>query len=97
MGTFKSYIHNRRFTEGCIAETRLGIDCMNLFLKYLHRGVHTRFNRRARNNDQCDPRDAEPVSLFSNKGVPLGGKKTDPIILDDKFTNSGTCLLIGKL
>ena len=46
--------------------------------------MHTRFNRRARNNDECDPSDAEPVSLFSNKGVPLGAKKTDPIILDDK-------------
>ena len=25
MGTFKSYIRNRRFPEGCIAETRVGI------------------------------------------------------------------------
>ena len=49
----------------------------------MHRGVHTRFNRRARNKDEYDPSDAEPVSLFSNKGVPLGAKKTDPIILDE--------------
>ena len=83
MGTFKSYIRNRRFPEGCIAETRVGIDCMNLFSEYLHRGVHTRFNRRARNNDECDPSDAEPVSFFSNIGVPLGAKKSDAIILDD--------------
>ena len=33
MGTFKSYIRNRRFPEGCIAETRVGIDGMNLFSK----------------------------------------------------------------
>ena len=57
---------------------------MNLFSKYLHWGVHTRFNRRAQNNDGCHPSEAEPVSLFSNKGVPLGAKKTDLIILDDK-------------
>ena len=30
MCTFKSYIRNMRFPEGCIAETRVGIDCMNL-------------------------------------------------------------------
>ena len=96
MGTFKSYIRNRRFPEGCIAETRVGIDCMNLFSKYLHRGVHTRFNRRARNNDECDPSDAEPVSLFSNKGVPLGAKKTDPIILDDKSLSQAHAYLLGN-
>ncbi|XP_049382842.1 uncharacterized protein LOC125847219 [Solanum stenotomum] len=84
MGTFKSYIRNRRYPEGCIGETRVGIDCMNLFSKYLHRGVHTRFNKRAQNNDKCDPSDAETMSLFSNKGVPLGAKKTDPLILDNK-------------
>ena len=28
MGTLESYIRNRRFPEGCIAETRVGIDCM---------------------------------------------------------------------
>ncbi|XP_015054911.1 uncharacterized protein LOC107001341 [Solanum pennellii] len=96
MGTFKSYIRNRRFPEGCIAETRVGIDCMNLFSKYLHRGVHTRFNRRAQNSDECDPSDAEPVSLFSNKGVPLVAKKTDPIILDDKSLSQAHAYLLGN-
>ncbi|KAH0639224.1 hypothetical protein KY290_038314 [Solanum tuberosum] len=63
MGTFKSYIRNRRYPEGCIAEARVGIDCMNLFSRYLHREVQTRFNRRARNNDECDPSDAETYIL----------------------------------
>ncbi|WMV42632.1 hypothetical protein MTR67_036017 [Solanum verrucosum] len=96
MGTFKSYIRNRRYPEGCIAETRVGIDCMNLFCKYLHRGVHTRFNRRARNNDECDPSDAETVSLFPNKGVPLGAKKTDPFILDNKSLSQAHAYLLGN-
>ena len=26
MGTFKSYIRNRHFPEGCVAETQVGID-----------------------------------------------------------------------
>ncbi|KAH0707728.1 hypothetical protein KY285_010850 [Solanum tuberosum] len=63
MGTFKSYIRNRRYPEGCIAETQVGIDCLNLFSKYLHGSVHTKFNRRARNNDKCDPSDAETYML----------------------------------
>ena len=96
MVTFKSYNRNRCFPKGCRSETRVGIDCMNLFSKYLHRGVHTRLNRRARNNDECDPSDAEPVSLFSNKGVPLEAKKTDPIILDYKSLSQAHAYLLGN-
>ena len=96
MGTFKSYIRNRCLQEGCIAETRVGIDCMNLFSKYLHRGVHTRFKIGARNNDECDPSDAEPVSLFSNKGFPLGAKKTDPFIFDEKSLSQAHAYLFGN-
>ncbi|KAH0632935.1 hypothetical protein KY284_035721 [Solanum tuberosum] len=96
MGTFKSYIRNRRYPEGCIAETRVGIDCMNLFSKYLHGSVRTRFNRRARNNDECEPSDAEIVSLFPNRGVPLGAKKTDPFILDNKSLSQVHAYLLGN-
>ncbi|WMV30540.1 hypothetical protein MTR67_023925 [Solanum verrucosum] len=96
MGTFKSYIRNKRYPEGCIAETRVGIDCINLFSKYLHGGVHTRFNRRARNNDECDPSDAETVSLFPNKGVSLGAKKIDPFILDNKSLSQAHAYLLGN-
>ncbi|XP_049371954.1 uncharacterized protein LOC125836844 [Solanum verrucosum] len=63
MGTFKSYICNRCYPEGCIAEARVGIYCMNLFSRYWHGAVQTKFNRRARNNDECDPSDAETYML----------------------------------
>ena len=45
---------------------------------------------------KCDPSDAEPMSLFSNKGVPLGAKKTDPIILDDKSLSQAHAYLLGN-
>ncbi|KAH0633348.1 hypothetical protein KY284_036134 [Solanum tuberosum] len=96
MGTFKSYIRNRRYPESCIAEARVGIDCMNLFSRYLHGAVQTRFNRRARNNDECDPSDAETVSLFPKKGCPLGAKKTDPFILDNKTLSQAHAYLLGN-
>lgn len=84
MGTFKSYFHKRRYLKGCIAETQVGINCMNLFSKYLHRAVRTRFNRIAQNNDEYEPSDVEIKGLFSNKGVSLGSKKNDLFILDNK-------------
>ncbi|WMV49767.1 hypothetical protein MTR67_043152 [Solanum verrucosum] len=62
----------------------------------ISRGVHTRFNRRARNNDGCDPSDAETVSLFPNKGVPLGAKKTDPFIIDSKSLSRAHAYLLGN-
>ncbi|WMV09036.1 hypothetical protein MTR67_002421, partial [Solanum verrucosum] len=59
-------------------------------------GVDTRFNRRARNNDECDPSDVETVSLFPNKGVPLGAKKTDPFILDNKSLSQAHAYFLGN-
>ncbi|KAH0687961.1 hypothetical protein KY284_018514, partial [Solanum tuberosum] len=56
----------------------------------------SRFNRRARNNDECDPSDAETVSLFPNKGVPLGSKKTNPFILDNKSLSQAYAYLFGN-
>ncbi|KAG5591452.1 hypothetical protein H5410_041966, partial [Solanum commersonii] len=50
----------------------------------------------ARNNDECDPSDAETVSLFPNKGVPLGAKKTDPLILDNKSLSQAHAYLLGN-
>ncbi|WMV58679.1 hypothetical protein MTR67_052064 [Solanum verrucosum] len=55
-----------------------------------------RFNRRARNNDECEPSDAEIVSLFPNKGVPLGAKKTYPFILDNKSLSQAHAYLLGN-
>ena len=96
MGTFKSYIRNRRYPEGCIAEARVGIDCMNLFSRYLNGAVQTRFNRRTRNNDECDPTDAETVSLFPIKGCPIGAKKTDPFVFDNKSLSQAHAYLLGN-
>ena len=36
------------------------------------------------------------MSLFSNKGVPLGAKKIDPIILDDKSLSQAHAYLLGN-
>ena len=69
---------------------------MNLFSRYLHGAVQTRFNRRARNNDECDSNDVETVSLFPRKGCPLGAKKIDPFILDNKTLSKAHAYLLGN-
>ncbi|KAH0685856.1 hypothetical protein KY285_016411 [Solanum tuberosum] len=40
--------------------------------------------------------DAETVSLFPNKGVPLGAKKTGPFILDNKSLSQAYAYLLGN-
>ncbi|KAH0709282.1 hypothetical protein KY284_010709 [Solanum tuberosum] len=56
----------------------------------------SRFNRRSRNNAECDPSDAEIVSLFPKKGCPLGAKKTDPVSLDNKSLSQAHAYLLGN-
>ncbi|XP_060183378.1 uncharacterized protein LOC132613386 [Lycium barbarum] len=87
MCRFKSYVRNKNHAEGSIAEAYLVEECLNLCSRYLHGGVHTRYNRRSRNNDECGSTDAQTCSLFPDKGCPLGGKMGDPDELDDKSLN----------
>ena len=96
MGTLKSYIRNRRYPEGYIAEKRVGIDCMNLFSRYLNGAIQTRFNIRTQNNDESDPTDAEIVSLFPIKGCPIGAKKTDPFVFDNKSLSQAHAYSLGN-
>ncbi|KAK6785014.1 hypothetical protein RDI58_018469 [Solanum bulbocastanum] len=69
MGSFKSYVHNRRHPEGCIAEARRITDCLNSCSRYFHEGVQTKFNRRLRNNDECGSPDVQTSNLFPNRGT----------------------------
>lgn len=62
--TLKSYVHNRRHAEGCISETHNVKEIITLRSRYMHGGVHTKFNRRARNNDECGLGDATTMNVF---------------------------------
>ena len=88
MCTLKSYVRNKSRPEGSIAEAYLVEECLNFCSRYLHEGVQTRFNRRPRNTDEVDHIEMETSNsfpdLFPNKGCPLGGKKGDPFMLDEK-------------
>lgn len=59
-------------------------------------GVYTIFNRRARNNDDCERTNAENMGLFPNRGVSLGVKKSDPFILHKKTLRQAHAYLLGN-
>ena len=84
MGTLKSYVRNKSRPEGSIAEAYLVEECLSFCSRYLHESVQTKFNRRPRNNDDCGSNEVDTFNLFPNKGCPLGGKKGDPFVIDDK-------------
>ena len=88
MCTLKSYVRNKSHPKGSIAEAYLVEECLTFCSCYLHEGVQTRFNRRPRNTDEVDHIEMETSNsfpdLFPNKGCPLGGKKGDPFMLDEK-------------
>jgi len=96
MCTLKSYVRNRNYPEGSIAEAYLVEECLTLCSRYLHGGVKTRFNRRPRNNDEYDSINAQSSSLFPNTGCPLGAKKSDPIVLDDMSLNQAHIYLLNN-
>ncbi|XP_020968056.1 uncharacterized protein LOC107618653 isoform X3 [Arachis ipaensis] len=84
MCTLKGYVRNRSRPEGSIAEVYLAEECLTFCLRYLHEGVKTRFNRVSQNNDEGTLTKDPDSNLFTNKGSPLGGKKGQLIILDEK-------------
>ena len=59
-------------------------ECLTFCSRYLHEGVKTRFNRVSQNNNEGTSTKDPNSNLFTNKGSPLGGKKGQLIILDEK-------------
>ncbi|XP_020978148.1 uncharacterized protein LOC110271528 [Arachis ipaensis] len=88
MCTLKSYVRNKSRPEGSIAEAYLIEECLTFCSRYLHSGVQTKLNRQPRNNDEPNNSMMETTDAFSNlfpkRGVPLGAKKGEPFLLDDK-------------
>ncbi|XP_052111602.1 uncharacterized protein LOC127742970 [Arachis duranensis] len=88
MCTLKSYVRNRSHPEGSIAEAYLVEECLTFCSRYLHSGVQTKLNRQPKNNDEPNNSMMETTDAFSNlfpkRGVPLGAKKGEPFLLDDK-------------
>ncbi|KAL4301596.1 hypothetical protein AHAS_Ahas17G0316700 [Arachis hypogaea] len=88
MCTLKSYVRNRSRLEGSIAESYLVEEYLTFCSCYLHSGVQTKLNRQPRNNDEPNNSMMKTTDVFSNlfpkRGVPLGAKKGEPFLLDDK-------------
>lgn len=75
-----SYVRNKRYPEGSIAEGYLAEECMTFCSRYLE-GVETRFNRPAR-NVECFQDELVGNYLFRTAGRPIG--KVDIVDLDER-------------
>ncbi|XP_072071886.1 uncharacterized protein [Arachis hypogaea] len=64
--------------------------------RYLHKDVHTRFNRIPQNNDECVSDEVQTPSLFPCKGCPLGGRMGDLFILDEKSEIQGHAYILNN-
>ena len=71
----KSYVQNKAYPEGSIAEGYLAEEALTLCSRYLHKGVYTRLNRKGQNYEGHDLCDVDLCDYFSSSGRPLGGKK----------------------
>ncbi|XP_042460417.1 uncharacterized protein LOC122043920 [Zingiber officinale] len=76
LGKLKSYVQNRRYVEGSIAEGYLIEECANFCSRYMDECVKTRLNKGAQDSDMsCVYSNESNSVVFKNAGHPLGGKK----------------------
>lgn len=69
--TLKSYVHNKAYPEGSIAEGYIAEECLSFCSMYLH-GIETKFNRPERNYDGYDGKTHHGLAIFSQNGRLLG-------------------------
>jgi len=70
----KSYVRNKAYPKGSIAEGYLAEEALTFCSRYLHAGVETRLNRERCNYDHNDLCEANAIDYFSNLGSPIGEK-----------------------
>jgi len=70
----KSYVRNKAYPEGSIAEGYLVEEALTFCSRYLHAGLETRLNKKGQNYDHNDLYELDAIDYFSNLGHPIGGK-----------------------
>ena len=78
--TLKSYVKNRNYPEGSIAEGYIADECITHCSRYFE-GVETRFNRPRRNDDTVELTPTQDAPLHVTFGRPMG--KIENVILDE--------------
>lgn len=72
LGKLKSYVRNKAWPEGSIAECYMGNEVLNFCSRYFD-DIETSFNRRPRFYDCPDVGPSTSTSLFPPVGRPVGG------------------------
>ena len=81
MRIFKSYVCNKSCPEGSIANSVIARDCLTFCSRYMNM-IETDFNRALR-NDGDGQKQTHSLSVFSNKGKPLGKMNVEDLTFDE--------------
>ena len=71
MNTMKPTVHNKAHPEASMAQARIAEECSALCSMYLS-GLNTKLNRIGRNDMDKDQSSSFMLSIFQNKGIPMG-------------------------
>ncbi|CAO2834910.1 unnamed protein product [Amaranthus hypochondriacus] len=83
MRIFKAYVRNKSRPEGSIANSVIARDCLTFCSRYMNM-VETEFNRTSRNDGESESlNQSHCLSVFNNKGKPLGKLNVDDLSFDD--------------
>lgn len=79
--TLKSYVHNRAYPEGSIAETYLANKCLTFSSRYME-GHHSRYYRSSKGKNEIEHQMTQEGCLFPIIGQPYG--KIEVFMMDHK-------------
>ncbi|XP_074302669.1 uncharacterized protein LOC141634360 isoform X2 [Silene latifolia] len=81
MQTYKSYVRNKAYPEGSIANGYIEYECLTFSSRYMSK-IATQFNQLDRNEDIENPQ-PHSSSIFSRLGKPLGRTNIKKMTIDE--------------
>lgn len=82
MRTYKSYVRNKAFPEGSIANGYIEYECLTFCSRYISK-IATQFNQLHRNEGIEHPQ-PHHLSVFSRIGKPLGKTNIKKLTIDEQ-------------
>lgn len=81
MRTYKSYVRNKAYPEGSIANGYIEYECLTFCSRYMSK-IATQFNQIER-NEAVDHTQPHKMSVFTRIGKPLGRKNIRKMTIDE--------------
>ena len=81
MRTYKSYVRNKAYPEGSIANGYIEYECLTFCSRYMSK-IATQFNQIDR-NETIEHTQHHSLSVFSRVGKPLGSPNIKKMSIDE--------------